>query len=96
MSHNSSDDLPSLAGEDWLRAETTQAVLRCLIESGFGARVVGGAVRNALMGRQVSDIDIATTATPEQVITAAKARGLKTVATGLAWHDHGDRGGPAV
>ena len=84
MSHNSSDDLPSLAGADWLRADATQAVLRCLTENGFGARVVGGAVRNALMGRRVSDIDIATTATPEQVITAAKARGLKTVATGLA------------
>ncbi len=84
MSHSSPDDLPSLAGADWLRAEATQAVLGFLTQNGFGARVVGGAVRNALMGRAVADIDIATTATPEQVIVTAKARGLKTIATGLA------------
>ena len=40
-------------------------------------------MRNALLGRQVADIDIATVASPEQVIAAANADGMKTVATGL-------------
>ena len=75
--------LPSLAEAGWLRAPATQAVLGCLAAKGFGARVVGGAVRNSLLGQPVADIDIATTAAPEQVIEAATARGLKTAATGL-------------
>ncbi len=78
--------LPSLANAEWLLATATQTVLECLTASGFGARVVGGAVRNALLGRPVADVDIATTATPVQVIAAARTRGLKTVATGL---EHG-------
>ncbi|HEY2659115.1 MAG TPA: CCA tRNA nucleotidyltransferase [Caulobacteraceae bacterium] len=50
------------------------------------ARFVGGCVRNAMIGRPVDDIDIATTLTPDQVIAAAKAAGLKAVPTGV---DHG-------
>jgi poly(A) polymerase len=75
--------LPSLATADWLHAPALQKVFTCLAASGFEARVVGGAVRNALLGRPVADIDIATIATPDQVIAAAKAHGLKTVATGI-------------
>jgi hypothetical protein len=58
-------------------------VLASIRRGGHGARVVGGAVRNALLGRPVADIDIATTATPEQVVELAHANGLKTIATGL-------------
>jgi poly(A) polymerase len=46
--------------------------------------VVGGAVRNALLGRPISDIDIATTATPGEVIAAAAAASLKSIPTGIA------------
>jgi poly(A) polymerase len=77
---------PSLGSAPWLRAPQTQAVLGCLAARGFSARIVGGAVRNALLGLAVADIDIATTATPDEVIEAAHAAGLKTVATGL---EHG-------
>ena len=58
-------------------------MLASIRRGGHGARVVGGAVRNALLGRPVADIDIATTATPEQVVELAHANGLKTIATGL-------------
>ena len=51
-----------------------------------GARVVGGAVRDALAGLPVADIDIATPATPEQVVAALERAGLRTIPTGL---DHG-------
>ena len=76
--------LPSLAAAGWLHAPALQKVFMCLAASGFEARVVGGAVRNALLGRPVVEVDIATVATPNEVIAAAKAHGLKTVATGIA------------
>ena len=77
---------PSLADAPWLKQPETRAVLDALTDGGFEARVVGGAVRNALMGTPVKDLDIATTALPEDVIRLAEAAGLKAVPTGL---DHG-------
>jgi poly(A) polymerase len=76
--------LPSLAGADWLERAETRAVFAALAARGFEARAVGGAVRNALLGRPVVDIDIATPARPEDVIAAVKAAGLTAVPTGLA------------
>ena len=67
--------LPRLAGADWLTRRETQAVFAALAAKGFAARAVGGAVRNALLGRPVVDVDIATTARPEEVIAAAEAAG---------------------
>ncbi|MDD3370697.1 MAG: CCA tRNA nucleotidyltransferase [Alphaproteobacteria bacterium] len=48
------------------------------------ARVVGGAVRDVLMGRTVLDIDIATTHPPERTMDLLRAANIKTVPTGLA------------
>lgn len=48
-----------------------------------GARVVGGAVRDALARRPVSDIDLATPDPPDRVIAALAAAGLKHAPTGL-------------
>lgn len=78
--------LPSLAAEEWLRAQETQAVLKALTLAGYEARAVGGAVRNSLLQRPVKDIDIATTATPPEMIAAAHKAGLKTFETGI---EHG-------
>ena len=61
-------------------------VLGVLDRDGEEARVVGGAVRNALLGRPVSDHDVTTTATPDVVTRRAEAAGLRVVPTGL---DHG-------
>ncbi|HEY1244902.1 MAG TPA: CCA tRNA nucleotidyltransferase [Hyphomicrobiaceae bacterium] len=74
---------PRLTGAGWLDRPETQAVFAALATSGFTARAVGGAVRNALAGRPVSDVDIATDARPEEVMRAAEAAGLKAVPTGL-------------
>ena len=46
---------------------------RCSNGDGEEARVVGGAVRNALLGEPLGDIDIATTAVPEEVIAPRRA-----------------------
>jgi poly(A) polymerase len=70
----------------WLRSGPTSRVLSLLNDNGEEARVVGGAVRNALLGIPTGDIDIATTALPDEVIRRAKAAGIKSVPTGI---DHG-------
>jgi poly(A) polymerase len=72
-----------LASADWLTRRETQAVFAALAAKGHAARAVGGAVRNALLGRPVVDVDIATTAKPEQVIAAAQYAGLSAVPTGI-------------
>ena len=59
-------------------------VLDLLNRDGEAARVVGGAVRNALLDLPPGDIDVATTATPEVGMARAKAARLRTVPTGLA------------
>jgi poly(A) polymerase len=48
--------------------------------------VVGGAVRNALMGLPVTDTDLATSWAPEQVVARAEQAGIRAVPTGI---DHG-------
>jgi poly(A) polymerase len=77
---------PLLADALWLTAGGTARVLQLLGSDGEEARVVGGAVRNALLGLAPGDIDIATTALPDEVIRRAKAAGIKSVPTGI---DHG-------
>ncbi|MEN9409724.1 MAG: hypothetical protein RL216_1698 [Pseudomonadota bacterium] len=71
---------------DWLSDPATQAVCAMLTGAGHQALLVGGCVRNALLGAPVTDIDIATDATPDRVVALAKAAGLKPVPTGI---DHG-------
>jgi len=78
--------LPSLAGAKWLIEPATCAVFAALLAEGADARAVGGAVRNALMGTPVKDIDIATTALPDDVMRLAKKAGLHAVPTGI---EHG-------
>ncbi|MEX1154559.1 CCA tRNA nucleotidyltransferase [Parvibaculum sp.] len=75
-----------MARAEWLSAPDTKAVLEALGADGGAARIVGGAVRNTLMGEPVSDIDIATTETPARAMALLGARGIKTVPTGI---DHG-------
>lgn len=48
------------------------------------ARIVGGAVRDTLLARPVTDIDIATPQSPERVIAALQASGLRALPTGLS------------
>ncbi|HEY6257950.1 MAG TPA: CCA tRNA nucleotidyltransferase [Xanthobacteraceae bacterium] len=71
---------------DWLRHGALAALLALLDQDGEEARVIGGAVRNTLLAEPVGDIDIATTATPEQVIARVEAAGFKAVPTGI---EHG-------
>jgi poly(A) polymerase len=75
-----------LADDAWLRAPPVQRVLDLLNGGGEEARVVGGAARDALIGMPFSEVDIATTALPEEVMQRATAAGIKAVPTGI---EHG-------
>ncbi|RWK41167.1 CCA tRNA nucleotidyltransferase [Mesorhizobium sp.] len=77
----------SLAGKaDWLGERHLQRLLAALADGGEEARVAGGAVRNALIGQPVADVDIATTTVPDETIRRAEAAGFKAVPTGI---EHG-------
>jgi tRNA nucleotidyltransferase/poly(A) polymerase len=77
---------PSLKDTDWLKRPETARVFAALTSAGVETRAVGGAVRNSLLGLPVSEIDLATTALPEQVMALARKAGLKAVPTGI---EHG-------
>lgn len=70
----------------WLTSGPAARVLGLLNGDGEEARVVGGAVRNTLLKIPTGDIDIATTALPDEVVRRAKAAGIKCVPTGI---EHG-------
>lgn len=70
----------------WLTSGPAAQVLALLNAGGEEGRVVGGAVRNALLDLPVGDIDIATTAMPDNVMQRANDAGIKCVPTGI---DHG-------
>ncbi len=70
----------------WLKSGPAARVLALLNRDGEEARVVGGAVRNALLNIPIGDLDIATTALPEEVARRARAAGIKCVPTGI---EHG-------
>src|SRR5437588_4814251 len=74
------DDAP------WLTSGLTARVLELLSGNGEEARVVGGAVRNALLKIPTGDIDIAPTALPDEVVRRARTAGIKCVPTGI---EHG-------
>lgn len=69
-----------------LEDERLQRILGVLNGDGEETRVVGGAVRNALLGLPVKDIDLTTTALPEITARRAEAAGFKVVPTGI---EHG-------
>jgi len=68
----------------WLREGAVPRLLSVLNRDGEEARVVGGAVRNQLLGQAVHEYDIATTAVPEEVVRRVTVAGFKAVPTGIA------------
>ncbi|WP_342077468.1 CCA tRNA nucleotidyltransferase [Yoonia sp. SS1-5] len=71
---------------DWLLDKAAQKVCSVLTTAGHQALFVGGCVRNTLLDAAVSDLDLATDAHPQTVMSLAEAAGLKVIPTGI---DHG-------
>jgi len=69
-----------------MTAASTRAVLDALRADGRAVRFVGGCVRDAVLGREVNDIDIATPDPPETVMALLARAGIKAVPTGV---EHG-------
>ncbi len=61
------------------------AIVAALQRAGHQAYAVGGCVRDLLLGRAVKDVDVATSAHPEQVEACFSALGTKTVAVGRSF-----------
>lgn len=80
------DDAIIPADTPWLHDTGALGVCRILSDAGYEALFVGGCVRNAILGTEVSDIDIATDAVPETVMKLADDAGLRAVPTGI---EHG-------
>ena len=76
--------------DSWLKEENLQTLFDILCADDNGvqgeARIVGGAVRNALMGMPASDVDLCTTLLPQEVIRRLEAAGHKSVPIGI---EHG-------
>ncbi len=78
---------PSQLGDTtWLKQGEVARLLALLDRDGEEARVVGGAVRNALLRQSIAEIDVATTAVPEEIARRVEAAGWKAVPTGI---EHG-------
>ncbi|WP_417428215.1 CCA tRNA nucleotidyltransferase [Kiloniella sp.] len=75
-----------LENQRWMLTEETQQVMQALSAKGQDVRFVGGCVRDAMLGREIKDIDIATPDHPERVIKLLEAANIKAIPTGL---DHG-------
>ncbi|MFQ5533931.1 MAG: CCA tRNA nucleotidyltransferase [Sphingomonadales bacterium] len=72
--------------QPWLIAPETTELVDALTARGATVRFVGGCVRDALIGRAVRDIDVATPDRPGTVIRLLDDAGIKTIPTGV---DHG-------
>jgi poly(A) polymerase len=72
--------------QPWMTEGPAAKVMRALTAEGDEARFVGGCVRDALVGRAIRDIDIATPLSPQRVTELLVEAGLKAVPTGI---EHG-------
>lgn len=79
-------DLPTAhPGPVGLMAGTAaRRVMQSLMRTGQEARFIGGCVRDALLGVQASDIDIATPLLPDEVTRRLRQDGIRVVPTGIA------------
>ena len=69
-----------------MAAEDTVRLLDALTAGGADVRFVGGCVRDAMLGRPVKDIDLATDAEPPRVIELLGEKKIRAVPTGA---EHG-------
>jgi poly(A) polymerase len=86
MSSSAGQTDRKLTGAAWLTGGGLPRLLGVLDCEGEEARVVGGAVRNALLDMPIAEIDVATTAVPDEVVKRVTAAGFKPVPTGI---EHG-------
>ncbi|EIM27647.1 CCA tRNA nucleotidyltransferase [Microvirga lotononidis] len=80
------DDLDRQALASLLERPALRRLLEVFNDDAQETRIVGGAVRNALLGRPVTEVDCTTTLLPDAIVARAEAAGFKAVPTGI---EHG-------
>lgn len=75
-----------LPPQDWITFPETVRVMNAIMAGGKLARFVGGCVRDAILGRDIADVDIATAEPPTRVVRLLKDAGIQVIPFGL---DHG-------
>lgn len=68
----------------WRHSAGLGLLCRTLGSDAGQVRLVGGAVRDGLAGQAVTDIDLATALSPQEVTTRLEAAKMKVIPTGLA------------
>ena len=71
--------------EPWMETPEIKAVLAAITKNGKEARFIGGCVRDALLKKPVTDIDIATPETPDQITSLLENAGIKAVPVGIEY-----------
>ncbi len=72
-----------LPDHPWLSAPPLTRLLSLLNEDELTARLVGGCVRDCLLGREITDIDIACSLLPQESMSRLQKAGIKVIATGI-------------
>lgn len=76
----------ALPDAEWRNTDGLKQIVTALHDDQGGPRIVGGAVRDTLLGLDVSDVDLATPLLPQAVIDRLESARIRTFPTGL---DHG-------
>lgn len=71
---------------EWMRTPEAQKVAAALSGGGAPVRFVGGCVRDAVLGRQAKDVDLATPEPPQRVLELLAGAGIRAIPTGI---EHG-------
>jgi len=72
--------------QPWMNGPAAAPVFAALTAGGVTARIVGGCVRDAVLGLAIGDLDVCTPASPGRVMELVRAAGLKAIPTGI---EHG-------
>lgn len=75
-----------ISNSEWFNAVGLRRVIKALSDADGVPRIVGGAVRDSLLGLSVSDVDLATKLLPAEVIRRLERAAIKSVPTGI---EHG-------
>ncbi len=76
--------LITLTKESWLSWPETHTLIEIFTAAEKEIRFVGGAVRDLLISKQVHDVDVATTASPQQVLGILQKADVRAIPTGLS------------
>ena len=70
---------------NWMLNDNITKLMRVISDNGMGknAKFIGGCVRDILLKKPINDIDIATEATPDEIINLLKNANIKAIPTGI-------------